>query len=141
MTDINKKNEIQHFTCRIPGREYTTYHCICCEKEVIMKNEVYYRCSWCSGNFFDSCWDNENVVEERTSDNCIEKFCNFCTRLHICPKRDAKICGLCKNKHVNEHDKMTIANEKAEGKKGTKLLILDNKSFGSDFMIINFVND
>ena len=136
MTDINikknKSNEIQNFTWWILVIEYTTYHCRYCEKEIIINNEVYYRCGWCSEKFWYSCWDNENVVEERIFDNFSKKYCHFCTRLHICSKCDAKICGLCKKIHIDKHDKMTIENKKSEGKKGTDLLIPDNKSFGSD---------
>ena len=129
----NARNDTEFFTSPIKGRKYTTYHCRYCHKEIIIKDSVYYRCGWCAGKICNSCWDNEEVIEERTCDNCTKTFCHYCTRLHICPKCDAKICGLCKKEHINEHDKMTIENLKAEGKKGADLYIPDNKAFGSDF--------
>ena len=132
-SNVMATNQTQYFTCCIPGRKFTTYRCRYCEKDVFIKTDVYYICGWCGGKFCDSCWDDEEVVEQRTCDNCAKTFCDFCTKLHNCPKFNAKFCGLCTRKHRFDHDEITIQQMKADEKKGAELVIPDNKSFGSDF--------
>ena len=52
-----------------------------------------------------------------TCDNCSKNYCYFCVTLHICPKCDAKFCGLFKKIYRNDHNEIKIANMKVDEEK------------------------